>query len=62
MKNLRIINNNKRIEAFRDNQLIGYAEDDILFVIGADGYAEPVGMINHRAEIAGKLDAWRSGK
>jgi transcriptional regulator with XRE-family HTH domain len=52
----RIINAGKdRIEAWRGNKLIGYVENDILHKVGADGFATPVGPINHRAEIAGKL-------
>jgi len=53
-----IINRSDRIEAYRGNDLIGYVENDQLFAIDAKGYAEPIGEINHRCEIAGKLEAW----
>jgi formylmethanofuran dehydrogenase subunit A len=41
-------------------RVVGYVEDDTLTAIDAQGYAVPIGAINHRAEIIGKLDAWRA--
>lgn len=42
------------------SRVVGYVEDDTLTALDAQGYAVPVGVINHRAEIIGKLDAWRA--
>lgn len=42
------------------SKLVGYVEDETLTALDASGYAVPIGAINHRAEIIGKLDAWRA--
>lgn len=48
-----------RIEAYLDNAVVGYVENDTLFAIDAKGFASEVGPINHRVEIADKLIMWR---
>lgn len=55
---MRIINLSDRIEAYRENTLVGYAENDKLYAIDKNGYAVEIGPVSHRVEIAGKLDAW----
>lgn len=55
----KIIIRNERIEAYQNNELIGYVEDDTLYGM-RNGYAEPVGPVNHRVEIAAKLAIWRA--
>lgn len=42
------------------SKMVGYVEDDTLTALDASGYAVQIGAINHRAEIIGKLDAWRT--
>lgn len=56
---IKIVTRNARIEAFRSNQLIGYVENDELFAIDGSGYAEQIGTVGHRSEIAGKLIEWQ---
>lgn len=51
-----------RIDAFRDNEKIGFVEAETLFAIDKDGYSHEVGPISHRVEIHGKLEAWRTAK
>ena len=58
MKKTRIVTRNDRIEAYRENTLIGYAENDHLYAMDTNGFAVPIGEISHRSEIAGKIDAW----
>jgi len=56
-----LVNQDKRINIMINrSRLVGYVEDDTLTALDAQGYAVPVGTINHRAEIIGKLDAWRA--
>lgn len=57
---MKIINQNDRIEAYRDNVMVGYVEDDTLFAVDHRGYASEVGAINHRVEIETKLNEWRN--
>ena len=56
-----LVNQDKRISIMINrSKVVGYVEDDTLTALDAQGYAVPVGAINHRAEIIGKLDAWRA--
>jgi hypothetical protein len=57
---LRIFDRNGRIEVMDGGKLAGYVDGDILSAIDKDGYAVEVGPINHRVEIIGKLENWRS--
>lgn len=50
----KIIDRNDRVEVFERNELIAYVEEETLFKI-VKGYAEPIGRVNHRSEIIGKL-------
>lgn len=56
-----LVNQDKRINVMINrSRLVGYVEDNTLTALDAEGYAVQVGPINHRAEIIGKLDAWRA--
>lgn len=59
MSKTKVIMRNDRIEAWTDNELIGYAQDDVLYGI-RNGYAEEIGPVSHRVEIAAKLALWRA--
>lgn len=58
----RIINAPRgRIEAFEDNRMVGYVENDTLYAIDKHGYAHDAGSVSHRVEIKAKLNEWRKG-
>lgn len=54
---IKIVVRDERIEAYRGNNLVAYVENDTLYGF-RDGYAEKIGPVNHRSEIAGKWRAW----
>lgn len=61
MGKYQLVNQDDRINVMVNrSKIVGYVEDDQLTALDAQGYAVPIGAINHRTEIIGKLDAWRS--
>lgn len=57
---MKIIPDNERTKIFDDsNVVVGYVENETLYAIDRDGYAVPVGTINHPNEIAESLTEWR---
>ncbi|RUW55642.1 hypothetical protein EOA32_01075 [Mesorhizobium sp. M1A.F.Ca.ET.072.01.1.1] len=60
MGKYQLVNKDGRIDIMVNrSRVVGYVEDDTLTALDAQGYAVQIGAINHRAEIIGKLDAWR---
>lgn len=61
MGKYQLVNQDGRINIMvNQSKIVGYVEDETLTALDAQGYAVPIGAINHRAEIIGKLDAWRA--
>jgi len=58
-KFIRLVTRIGRVEAFLDNHMVGYVENDTLYGIDRKGFAIEVCTINHRVEIAAKLIEWR---
>lgn len=53
-----LVTRNDRIELYVGNELRAYVENDILFSIGRDGYADRICEIEHRAEIIAKWESF----
>lgn len=54
-----LVRNDDRLDVRdEDGTLRGYLQGDTLYGITHAGYAEPIGEINHRSEITGKLKKW----
>lgn len=58
----RLVTHENRINVMRENNVVAYVENDVLFAIDSNGYAEEIGVINHRVEIIGKLKIWKGLK
>lgn len=62
MTSITLYQKDELLEVREDGALIGYVEERKLFGINAAGYAVPVGEIDDRTEIIGKLHVWRESQ